>query len=388
MALCIAAGIGLGSAAPGLFQTLASFEYGSVNFMAAVLNMTRILFLCVANSARAARSASTAASAHIIKIEFFNESDISDCFVYSLNYFSKNESMSPKTRPPRYATILACTLAGCAAVLAAYALVTAPAPRLKHTEPSTFAPILVIEEHGQRCMNFTEIEDNGRQTCFDLSEPDKMVFAYTRMMTSALFVMPQPGNVLIVGLGGATIPSAFEKILPDAIIDTVEIDPAVVRVAEGYFGYRQGPRQRVFVEDGRAFVERAQREGRQYDMVMLDAFDVDYIPAHLLTREFLQQVRAILSPNGVLVANTFTNSHMYDQESATYAAVFGNFFNLREGNRVLIASRGLLPDDRVLAQNARALADMLARFGIDPEHALRLFSRERDWNEDAVVLTD
>ena len=32
VALCIALGIGLGSLLPGIFQTLASLEYGSVNF--------------------------------------------------------------------------------------------------------------------------------------------------------------------------------------------------------------------------------------------------------------------------------------------------------------------------------------------------------------------
>ena len=37
VALCIAAGVGLGSALPGLFRTLASFEYGSVNFIVAIL---------------------------------------------------------------------------------------------------------------------------------------------------------------------------------------------------------------------------------------------------------------------------------------------------------------------------------------------------------------
>ncbi len=37
VALCIAAGIGLGSLLPGVFQTLASYEYGSVNFIVAVL---------------------------------------------------------------------------------------------------------------------------------------------------------------------------------------------------------------------------------------------------------------------------------------------------------------------------------------------------------------
>lgn len=283
---------------------------------------------------------------------------------------------------------LGCLLAACAAVLFSYSVFTAGAAELIHTEPSDFAPVLVFEEYGERCMNFDQIEDSGRQTCVDLDEPDKMVFAYTRMMTSALFVKPDPRNVLIVGLGGATMPRSLERILPHAVIDSVEIDPAVVRVAERFFGYKQGPRQRVFVEDGRAFVERAHREGRKYDMVMLDAFDTDYIPAHLLTREFLQLVYEILTPGGVLVANTFTNSKMYDQESATYAAVFGDFFNLRAGNRVIIATHGDLPSDEALKRNADALAGTLAPFGIDVALALRRFSRERDWNQDAAVLVD
>ena len=296
--------------------------------------------------------------------------------------------MKLKRSRSQYAAVLGGVLAACAAVLVSYSLFTAAATELIHTEPSEFAPVLVFDEDGKRCMNFDQIEDSGRQTCFDQDEPDKMVFAYTRMMTSALFVKPDPRNVLIVGLGGATMPRSLEKILPDAVIDSVEIDPAVVRVAERFFGYEQGPRQRVFVEDGRAFVERAHREGHKYDMVMLDAFDTDYIPAHLLTREFLQLVYEILAPDGVLVANTFTDSKMYDQESATYAAVFGDFFNLRAGNRVIIATRGNLPNDETLKRNADTLAKTLAPFGIDVARALQRFSRERDWNQDASVLVD
>lgn len=249
--------------------------------------------------------------------------------------------------------------------------------RLVHTEPSDYAPIVIFEEHGERCMNFNEIEGQGRQTCFQLNDPKRMVFDYTRLMTSALFVNPQPESVLIVGLGGGTLPTALHELLPAATIDTVELDPAVVKVAQRYFGYQIGPRQRVFVEDGREYVERTLREGRRYDMVMLDAFDVDYIPAHLLTVEFLEQVRGILSPDGVVVANSFAQSNMYERESATYAAVFGEFFNLRaglDGNRVIIATVGKLPEKEVLQRNAAKLAGKLQPYGIDAEYALQAFN--------------
>lgn len=307
-------------------------------------------------------------------------------------YVDRSHIMTTHRRYP-----LIALAGGIAAVCAAwliYCLAGTPATRLIHTEPSAFAPVVVLEEHGQRCMNFNTIEDTGRHTCVDLSDPDRMVFAYTRMMTSALLVKPNTRSVLVIGLGGATLPLALARILPDATIDSVEIDPAVARVAERFFGYRQSDRQRLFIEDGRAFVEQAREQGKQYDMIMLDAFDTDYIPAHLLTLEFFEHVRAILAPDGVLVGNSFTISTMYERESATYAAVFGDFFNLRpespsaHANRVIIATRGALPDTDTLRRNAAAMTTRLAPFGIQAEQMLRLFSRERDWPQDAAVLTD
>ncbi|HYG44310.1 MAG TPA: fused MFS/spermidine synthase [Bordetella sp.] len=261
-------------------------------------------------------------------------------------------------------------------------------PLVLHSEPSQFGKILVFEENGERCMNFNTMVDVGRQTCMDLDKPGQLVFSYTRMMISSLYVKPDPRNVLIVGLGGATLQKTLAKLLPDAVIDTVEIDPAVGKVAEAYFDYRPGPKQRLFIEDGRAYIEQAHREGKHYDMVMLDAFDVDYIPAHLMTVEFLQHVRGILAPHGVVVANTFTNSQLYERESATYAALFGDFFNLRQGNRVIIAMQGNLPDTATLARNSAALDGRLEPLGIDRERTLSQFVRVGKINSDIAVLRD
>ncbi|WP_397473829.1 spermidine synthase [Pusillimonas sp.] len=283
-----------------------------------------------------------------------------------------------------------------AAVVAVVFIVFAPSgltgqAQLVHEEPSGFSTVVVYERYGERCMSFESMDADGRQTCFQLSDPDKMVFEYTRMMTSALLVLPQPRNILIIGLGGGTLPTALARIAPDAVIDSVEIDPAVVKVAQSYFGYQPGSRQRVFVEDGREFVERAAREGHKYDMVMLDAFDVDYIPRHLLTVEFFEQIKSILSEQGVVAGNSFAGSELYDRESATYGQVFGSFFNLRarlDGNRVIIAVPSGLPADETLQQNAADLARRLEPFGIDASLALSRFSRVDDWPRDVEPLRD
>ena len=261
-------------------------------------------------------------------------------------------------------------------------------PVLLHSEPSQFGELLVFEDKGERCMNFNSMDDLGRQTCISLDHPERLVFDYTQMMMTALYVNPAPKHILIIGLGGASLQNALAKALPDAVVDSVDIDPAVGAVAQRYFGYQPGPRQRLFLEDGRTYVERAHQEGVQYDMVMLDAFDVDYVPEHLMTLEFLQQVHAILAPDGVIVANTFTNSELYERESATYRAVFGDFFNLESGNRVIVAVKGTLPDAPVLARNAQTWQSHLATLGIDSDLALSRFAQIEKPAKDVDVLRD
>ncbi len=163
-----------------------------------------------------------------------------------------------------------------------------------------------------------------------LADRDRLVFDYTRMMMAALYLNPSPQRVLIIGLGGGTLPGALQKILPAARIDAVEVDPAVVRVAGKYFGFAPGRQTTVFEEDGRVFVKRMQKQQIRYDLVLLDAFDHEYIPEHLLTREFLLEVRSILAPGGVLAANTFATSRLYHFESATYFSAFGDFYRLKQ----------------------------------------------------------
>ena len=140
--------------------------------------------------------------------------------------------------------------------------------------------------------------------------------------------------------------------------------------------------------DGRVQVKRALREQQRYDLIMLDAFDHEYIPEHLLTQEFLKEVKSLLAPGGVLAANTFSSSRLYDHESTTYASVFPQFFNLKRENRVIIATNGPLPDDAQLRANSARFDKAFDAFGFNSKKLLPLFSRKQDWERDARVLTD
>jgi spermidine synthase len=257
-----------------------------------------------------------------------------------------------------------------------------------HTERSLYRNITVTEQDGERCMKFSRYYQGSRQSCIYVNDRARLVFDYTKMMLASLYLGPSPKRVLVIGLGGGTLPDALMRLYPEMDMDVVEVDAAVIRVAQRYFDFRPGTNVHVFEEDGRVFVKRAGRSGVKYDLVLLDAFDHEYIPEHMLTREFLQEIKAVMQPEGVLAANTFSTSRLYAHESATYEAVFGRFYNLKDANRIILVKLDGLPSQNVVAKNATALDARLAATGASADWLLPMFSVARDWPSDTRVLTD
>jgi spermidine synthase len=260
-----------------------------------------------------------------------------------------------------------------------------------HSEKSMYRNIVVRENSGLRCLVFTVMRGDRNQTCMDLKDPRLMVFPYTRMVFAGLLANPSPQKILVVGLGGGSIPTTLHELFPSATIDIVEIDSAVVKVAREFFAFSESDRMHVDVQDARVFVKRAMLKESVYDLIILDAFTGEYIPEHLMTLEFLQEVRSILSPGGVLVANTFSNSDLYHHESVTYRAAFGPFLNFKlpeAGNRVIIATIQPLSAQRTMALRAAAYAESLAPYGIKITDYPAHLSREIDWDSSKRSLTD
>jgi spermidine synthase len=272
--------------------------------------------------------------------------------------------------------------------LSVQALAQEHPPQLIHAEKSLYRQVLVYQDGSRRCLCFTRDCSIGRQSCIDAEHPQQLLFEYTQMMLGALFLQPEPRQILIIGLGGGTLPTALASLLPTARIDVVEIDPAVLSVARRYFGFSTDARVRVFTQDGRTYVRQAGHAGQRYDLVMLDAYDNQYIPEHMLTREFLSEVKALLPAGGVVAANTFSQSRLYSNESVTYRNVFGEFYNLKSNNRVIVAANGPLPVPDQLARNSVRFEKPFDALGFSRQGLLERFSTRRDWDAGARLLTD
>jgi len=260
-----------------------------------------------------------------------------------------------------------------------------------HEERSLYRDITVTQEGSRRCLVFNVHRGDRNQTCMNTADPERLVFEYAKMTFAGLLLNPDPKSILIAGLGGGSLPTTLTKLYPEAKIDVIEIDQAVVNVAKRFFDFEEAVNVKVAVNDARVFVKRARLLEQRYDFVILDAFTGDYIPEHLLTEEFLEEVRAIMSPDAVLVANTFSTSRFYDHESVTYQKVFGEFFNFKlpsSGNRIIIARNEALPPRGELNAVARSLAPRVEAFGVPLlEYPNRLSTRV-DWDMSRRALTD
>jgi spermidine synthase/MFS family permease len=109
--------------------------------------------------------------------------------------------------------------------------------------------------------------------------------------------VPEP-RVLVIGGGGYTFPRYLMERIPECHVDVVEIDPKVTWVAYEHLGLKSNPHLNSIHMDGRQFVSERATPG-SYQLVVQDAVNDLSVPAHLMTREYNDAIKAVLEPKGV-----------------------------------------------------------------------------------------
>ena len=134
--------------------------------------------------------------------------------------------------------------------------------------------------------------------------------------------MAEVDSLLIVGLGAGTVSKQYTAVYGDDVaIDGVELDPKVIELGRRYFDMNERNLNTI-AADGRTYM---QHSDDRYDVIAVDAYRQPYIPFHLVTREFFQEARDRLHPNGVLALNagrTGQDYRLVDVLSSTMRDVF------------------------------------------------------------------
>ena len=192
-------------------------------------------------------------------------------------------------------------------------------------------------------------------------------------------------DLLILGMGTGTFATQCRAYFPGVRVEGVEIDERITELAREYF--RLDEAVPVTTYDGRAFLAACDR---QYDVIMVDAYQDITIPFQMSSVEFFTLVREHLKPGGVMVVNmnmhTDKPDNINDYLTDTIAAVFPELRIVDvpyTTNRELFAAEG--DPFALFPEQAEALADpelrgLMARVGSawrTPERGGRLLTDDR-----------
>ena len=131
---------------------------------------------------------------------------------------------------------------------------------------------------------------------------------YTRYITHLRHILLdelafRDRDILVLGAGGFTL-SHRE---PTNRYTYVDIDPAIKEIAEKHF-LREAARGEFIADDARRFVAATER---RFAAVVVDVYSSHTsIPGHLVTREFWEGTRRVLTPDGVLLANLILDGRL------------------------------------------------------------------------------
>lgn len=188
-----------------------------------------------------------------------------------------------------------------AVLLAALVSLAASRPaaaRIKtvYEKDSFYHRIRVEEDQEARYLYF----NRTLQSAMNLNDTTALRLIYSRYASLGLAFRPDAKKLMLIGLGGGSIPKKYQKEFPALEMDIAEIDPEVIEVAKKYFHFQESRNVRVYAQDGRLFLTRS---SQRYDVILLDAYFTDAIPFHLTTREFFRTAERRLTPNGIIVVN-------------------------------------------------------------------------------------
>lgn len=181
-------------------------------------------------------------------------------------------------------------------------------------------------------MRFLHFGSEWVQGAMRIARPYSLELEYTREMAACLLLRPDsdwPKRVLQVGLGAASLTKFWQRHRPDATQTVIEINPAVVAMAEQSFKLprvmaREEAHIDIQIADGVAWMrgEGEPVHKEKYDCIMVDGYDHNARFGALGTELFYRDCRARLTKRGLLVLNLFGRTHGYRQQIENLRAAF------------------------------------------------------------------
>jgi spermidine synthase len=167
--------------------------------------------------------------------------------------------------------------------------------------------IEISETDGVRALH---IDSATVQSAMRVNAPYDLELAYSRGMMTFLLFRSQVREVLVLGLGGGSIPKFIHHYLPEMRIRVVEINPQVIEIARSHFMLPPDDARLQVIEGDAAAYLRASPGSA--DLLILDVFDGAGIPPELYSQAFFDSSAEALTHEGLLAVNLWGSDRNFD----------------------------------------------------------------------------
>lgn len=137
------------------------------------------------------------------------------------------------------------------------------------------------------------------QSGIALDDEPRLLFDYNERLMELIRGI-HPKNMLLLGGGAFTLPSAIQKTLPKLLIDVVELDGGLIDIAQQYFSFHSSQNLRIHIQDGLTFIKTSDQT---YDLVIMDIFQDVTMPPGFQTPQAARNLKRCTGTNGVLAIN-------------------------------------------------------------------------------------
>ncbi len=197
------------------------------------------------------------------------------------------------------------------------------------------------------------LENGDKVTVWENSAEKKLIYdgyTYSKIPKKGIFtheywdyLLPlayihNDSKILMIGLGGGTMPWQLSMLNCNASITAVESSRKIVEIEGTFIGDLQN--LNVVVGDGAGYVANA---SEKYNLIILDAYVSRNIPSEFLGSKFIEDSYHALTDDGILAVNYITDLelHKYLQLLGARYKVFLVGTSAFSANSIIIASKSL-----------------------------------------------
>lgn len=203
-----------------------------------------------------------------------------------------------------------------------------------HRSYDEYGPIQVLDDGHKRYLAFGTSDE---QSCQLINQPHLLQHEYTRAILLSL-LMVDPNHITVIGIGGGSLLTTLNHLLPDCQLLGVELRREVARLAYKYFQLPKHEGIKLHIGDG---FEYLQNSDITTDIIIADMYLADGIDQQQLSTQFISTSHSRLNQGGWLVLNYWLDHKMEEHLATVLHDYFDQIYmcDTGGGNWVIYAGK-------------------------------------------------